>query len=106
MMRQKRFFTLVSALLCIVLLTGCSTPITAETESPYPLIGKSSVSALLTESTPEPEPDYIANKNTGKFHEPYCSSVDRMKESRKLYFIGSRDELIERGYIPCKRCKP
>lgn len=71
------------------------------------------------ESTPKPTPepeqepeqetsgtDYIANTNTGKFHYPYCSSVDRMKESNKLYFTGSRESLIEQGYVPCKRCDP
>ena len=50
--------------------------------------------------------DYIANKNTKKFHYPYCNSVDQMKESNKWYFSGSRDELIEKGYKPCKNCNP
>lgn len=50
--------------------------------------------------------DYIANKNTGKFHYPYCSSVKQMKESNKLYFNGTRDELISKGYEPCKKCNP
>lgn len=50
--------------------------------------------------------DYIANKNTGKFHYPSCSSVDKMKESNKLYFTGTRDELIGMGYEPCGRCHP
>lgn len=50
--------------------------------------------------------DYVANKNTGKFHYPYCSSVKQMKESNKLYFNGTRDELIRKGYDPCKKCNP
>ncbi|MCR5670992.1 MAG: DNA/RNA non-specific endonuclease [Butyrivibrio sp.] len=49
---------------------------------------------------------YIANKNTKKFHYPSCSSVGDMKEKNKLYFEGSRDELIDQGYVPCKRCNP
>ncbi len=49
---------------------------------------------------------YIANKNTKKFHYPSCSSVSDMKEKNKWYFEGSRDELIEKGYKPCKRCNP
>nr|MCR5157342.1 hypothetical protein [Butyrivibrio sp.] len=48
----------------------------------------------------------IANKNTKKFHYPSCSSVSDMKEKNKWYFEGSRDELIEKGYKPCKRCNP
>lgn len=50
--------------------------------------------------------DYVANKNTGKFHYPDCSSVKQMKESNKLYFNGTRDELISKGYDPCKKCSP
>ena len=50
--------------------------------------------------------DYVANKNTGKFHYPDCSSVKQMKESNKLYFNGTRDELIRKGYDPCKKCNP
>ena len=49
---------------------------------------------------------YIANKNSKKFHYPSCDSVKDMKEKNKLYFEGTRDELIEQGYVPCKRCNP
>lgn len=65
--------------------------------------------------TPEPEPtenpvpagtDYIGNKNTKKFHYPNCSSVNQMKESNKFYYNGTRDEMIDMGYTPCKRCNP
>ncbi len=50
--------------------------------------------------------DYVANKNTRKFHYPDCSSVKQMKESNKLYFNGTREELIKKGYDPCKKCNP
>jgi len=50
--------------------------------------------------------DYIVNKNTEKFHYPSCSSVDDMKEENKLYFNGLREQLIDQGFVPCKRCNP
>lgn len=50
--------------------------------------------------------NYVANKNTGKFHYPSCSSVGDMKESNKLYWTGTRDELVSMGYVPCGRCHP
>ena len=34
-----------------------------------------------------------------------CSSVDDMKEKNKVEFY-SRDEAINQGYEPCKRCNP
>lgn len=49
---------------------------------------------------------YIVNKNTGKFHYPSCYSVDKMKESNKWYYDGTREWLISNGYSPCKNCNP
>ena len=49
---------------------------------------------------------YILNTNTHKFHYPTCSSVDDMAEKNKKISTESREELIEQGYVPCKRCKP
>ena len=50
--------------------------------------------------------DYIANKNTGKFHYPSCSSVTKMKESNKLSITAARDQMIANGYSPCGNCHP
>ncbi|WP_081647773.1 DNA/RNA non-specific endonuclease [Butyrivibrio sp. VCB2006] len=49
---------------------------------------------------------YVANKNTKKFHYASCSSVQSMKEKNKLYYEGSRDDLVSQGYDPCKKCNP
>ena len=55
----------------------------------------------------EPLYDYIGNRNTRKFHYPWCRSVNQMKESNKVYFYGvTRQEMINRGYDPCKNCNP
>lgn len=48
---------------------------------------------------------YIGNKNSMKLHYANCTSVDDMKESNKVEFY-SRDEAINLGYVPCKRCNP
>lgn len=62
-------------------------------------------------ATPQPaeatqQADYIANRNSEIFHRPDCASVQQMKESNKLYFYGTREELLAQGYTPCKRCSP
>ena len=49
---------------------------------------------------------YILNTNTKKFHYPNCRSVKQMKDKNKKYISGSRDEVIAKGYIPCKICNP
>ena len=50
--------------------------------------------------------DYIANKNTKKFHYTWCKEINKMKESNKWYFHGTRNQLINYGYQPCKKCNP
>lgn len=49
---------------------------------------------------------YICNKNTKKFHNLTCSSVNEMSEKNKLMVTLSREEVIAQGYVPCKRCNP
>ena len=49
---------------------------------------------------------YVLNTNTKKFHFPNCSSVKDMKDKNKKEVSCSRDEVIDMGYVPCKRCEP
>ena len=49
---------------------------------------------------------YVVNKSSKKFHKPTCDSVKDMKEKNKMYYEGTKDELIQQGYDPCKRCCP
>lgn len=72
--------------------------------------GESWLNSTATESEPSSSPEisvtYIYNKNTKKFHRVGCYSVDQMKESNKGYFEGSRSDMIQQGYSPCKNCNP
>lgn len=49
---------------------------------------------------------YVLNKNTKKFHNPDCSSVETIKPKNREDTTKSRDEVIGAGYVPCKRCNP
>lgn len=49
---------------------------------------------------------YILNTNTKKFHLSDCASVKRMSEKNKLTYEGSRQDVINKGYDPCKKCNP
>ena len=60
-----------------------------------------------TEAAAEGEAqEYVVNTNTGKFHYPDCSSVKDMKAKNRSDRVCTRDELIDAGYVPCKRCNP
>ena len=73
----------------------------------YPIDGgaQSVTRAYVGQPTTPPQ-TYIANKNSMAFHYPACSGAQAMKESNKIVFVGSREELIAKGYHPCKNCNP
>jgi len=58
------------------------------------------------ESTPEPGTKYVINTSTRKFHRPSCASVKAIKDSNRRDYFGTREEVIDMGYVPCKRCSP
>ena len=77
-----------------------------------------SVGANSTQKTTENKPTepaaksepvgqaYVLNTNTKKFHIHTCRSVKQMKDKNKKDFCGSREEVIAKGYSPCKICNP
>lgn len=82
-------------------------PVIVETPTPQPQAD------VTVQITPEPSvpqetqgTTYVLNTNTMKFHYPSCSSVDQMKEKNKEIYTGSREDVINMGYVPCKRCNP
>lgn len=60
----------------------------------------------VAQQPPAVTADYICNTNTKKFHYPDCSSVKQMSEKNKLPVNTTREELINQGYVPCKKCNP
>ncbi|MCF0145681.1 MAG: hypothetical protein HUJ73_03740 [Eubacterium sp.] len=49
---------------------------------------------------------YLANTNSKVFHYPDCGSGQKTAEHNREYWNGSREELINMGYRPCKNCNP
>ena len=82
-------------------------PVAVETPAPQPetdtAVQTSPESLVPQESR---QTTYVLNTNTMKFHYPTCSSVDDMKEKNKQIYTGSREEVINMGYVHCKRCNP
>ena len=86
-----------------------STEASVAVETPVP---QSETDAMVQTSPESSAPQesqgitYVLNTNTMKFHYPTCSSVDDMKEKNKEIYTGSREDVINMGYVPCKRCNP
>lgn len=68
--------------------------------------GESWTDDSKTEENTEAEDGYVLNTNTHKFHKENCESVRDIAGSNKEVYAGNREDLINMGYEPCKRCKP
>ena len=52
------------------------------------------------------EEHYVLNTKSHKFHTPECSAIEKISESNKAEYFGTREELIDQGYEPCGYCHP
>lgn len=52
------------------------------------------------------EANYVCNKKTRKFHRPGCSDVRKINAENILPTKASAQEILSKGYSPCKRCNP
>ena len=93
---------LATLFLCIcVILPSCNGA--TDTKSP------TAATTTATEAiTTQPHVTYIINisKRSRRFHRPSCYSAKRIKDENRLEFIGTREEVIARGYKPCGNCRP
>lgn len=47
---------------------------------------------------------YVGSKNGTKYHLPWCSGAQRIKEENKIWFT-SKEEAEQKGYTPAANCK-
>lgn len=78
----------------------------APTQTPEVLTLESAAPTASSAPVRSAEHTYIINISSGKFHFDWCSSVEKIKDSNRQEFTGSREDLIEMGYEPCGNCKP
>lgn len=117
---MKRVIILVLAALLLFTFSGCEEKQTEsrpdvvinmpvdDSVNGYRVSRPESSSSEKAESTDESLPTetkYCANINSKVFHKITCSSVPKMKEENKAFFL-NRSILIDEGYTPCQRCKP
>lgn len=49
---------------------------------------------------------FVTNTGTRKFHRPSCRYAKQIQGDNRQEFTGAREELIKKGYAPCKVCNP
>lgn len=66
--------------------------------------GKASLKAAVEDANLPQEQGYVASKNGTKYHLPWCSGAQRIKEENKVWFK-SKAEAEAAGYTPAANCK-
>lgn len=59
----------------------------------------------MSKSSSKGEGKYVASKKSNRFHHPYCRWAQKIKPENRFWFKNPQ-EAIDKGYIPCKVCKP
>ena len=79
--------------------------ISADEVNPASPEQSSSASKQQNSTAQNTKTEYIGNLSSHIFHKSTCGSAATMKEENKIIFY-ERDDAINEGYTPCKRCKP
>lgn len=84
---------------------------TAPAPSPVPVENEDPAPPEPSPEEPQPDEDpqavtYILNTNTKKFHKPSCRSAKQIKPGNRQETGDAREDLLARGYSPCKNCRP
>ena len=85
-----------------------------ETTSPTTAATTVATAAPTITATTQPAPPptsgdaraYVLNTNSMKFHYPSCSSASDISPENRQDVTLTRQEIIDMGYVPCKRCDP
>jgi DNA-entry nuclease len=92
-----------------VLSGGTLPPVEVEGDNTPPTEGGGTDSGTEEDSgttEEEKQVDYVLNKSTKKFHKPTCSSAAAISPENREEYKGIREDVIAKGYDPCKRCHP
>ncbi len=104
---MKRVCFFITNLLIILSLTACKTQsevLTPPTTTEPIVIIQATDSIQNNEiETVQEEIQYIGNKNSRKFHRLDCYPLPAEKNRVEL---SNREDAINMGFVPCKRCKP
>ena len=90
--------------------TETKNAVPAETSTPTPPTEAPTAVPASAPTAPPTDPpaltySYVLNSNTKKFHRATCGEINKMNESNKV-FSNDRDDTIQNGYAPCKKCNP
>ena len=114
MKRIRKTAALLLALL-LVFLIGCGSQkgrtihmdgYTIRTEKTVSETYEPAEETLERSTVNEEMQDFILNKSSKKFHDPSCSGAAEIKAANRWEDHGTRQSVLDMGYVPCKICNP
>ncbi len=108
----ERDLVLVLIILLVGLISFGLGRLSALSEKKTPITVENLSGSLAVASEPIPSQSaetgskklYVASKNGTKYHYPWCSGAQNIKEENKLWF-STKDEAEAAGYSPASNCK-
>lgn len=79
------------------------TPIVVESVTGAAVLSEDNENKVSERSLSE-EKLYVVSKNGTKYHYPWCSGAQRIKEENKVWF-STKEEAEKAGYTPAANCK-
>ena len=67
---------------------------------------KQDLSETVPTESSRTQPDYVVNTSSKKFHNLDCGNGQQTKEENKEYYTGTRQALLDAGYVPAGCCNP
>lgn len=98
----------IALLLALALICSLSAVLAAPSSPVIPTVTTAQITTLDDCASDELAPlaaYYVGNARSYKFHVANCRYVGQMNEGNKVYF-NSREEAINRGFVPCQICRP
>ena len=116
---MKNLLKIFALLIAVVVLCSCNQKSIDTTSTPQEIIvfptGEmaDTVNGYRIESNTNIEDNnedkylgnYVANNSTKKFHKASCHYAINLDKS-KITVTDNRQELVNKGYSPCKKCNP
>ena len=83
----------------------CKPPV-LDASSAAEIVTKNASQVTTNSAAVQSEVTYVGNANTKKFHKSSCYSASQISKENYVEFTCDRDDVVNQGYVPCKKCKP
>ncbi len=107
-MKAKKTVFCITLLVLMILSVSTVFAVPVLTTVDDPTASQPSLYQASTNGADNSTAPYIGNTRTKKFHYRECkwAKLYLTKKPHEVVYFNTRQEAVDAGYVPCKRCKP